>query len=146
MLINFYSLVLILILWSCAKEDPVPVPVDLFAGNHGLVEVIEEYRSTDSQSESFTAPEVFEITKSDFLDPASGERVTAYKFNYGDRFMGMISSEDNVIVGTEICPNNSDLNGVSVTFSSTDQFYVLNMLNCEGREVIANYTKLEIED
>jgi hypothetical protein len=68
--------------------------------------------------------------------------VTAYKFIFDDKFMGMTSSGENVIVGTDSCPNNSDLQGVSVTFSSSDSLYVLNMKNCEGREVIANYTKV----
>ncbi len=135
----YILLIAVLFFGSCKKEDPAPV--DVFVGNFLLEEVIEEFKPTGSQTGSFIAPSQFEVTKSDFLDPSTGERITAYKFLYDDKFLGLASTEDNIIVGTSTCPNASDLKAVSITYMQADLVYQLHMVNCEGREVLANYNK-----
>ena len=132
-------LTVILFFGSCKKDEPAPV--DVFAGSFLLAEVLEEFKPTGTQTGSFIAPSEYVVTKSDFLDPSTGERITAYKFLYDDIFMGLTSTEDDVIVGTSTCPNSSDLKAVSVTYMPGEQLYQLHMVNCEGREVLANYTK-----
>lgn len=132
--------VFLLLIGSCKKDDPVPK--DIFVGSFFLVNVIEEYNPSNSTENKFLAPEVYDVTKTELLDPTTGTRVVAYKFEYGNRFMGLTQSDTNVIVGTDECPNTFDLKGVSITFSSINSLYTLNMLNCEGREVIAEYSPL----
>lgn len=129
------------ILISCNKEEPLPV--DLFEGSYSLINVIEEHNPEEQSKPKFLAPKSFKVTKSEFLDPASGELVSAYKFNDDfNRFMGLTNSEQNVILGTDDCPNADDLTGVSITFLDSSNLYELNMKNCEGRDAIGEYSLL----
>lgn len=130
---------------ACKNADD-PVPADIFDGNYTLNEVIEEYDPDDPEKEmeKFLAPDFFEILKSDFFDPTSGELVTAYKFFIDDIFLGLTINNETQLVGMENCPNANDINGVS--FQKLDNsLYQLNMLNCVGREVLATYTRLQEE-
>ena len=133
------------VLTGCKKESD-PVPEDEFVGIYVLVEVITEYNPSDpdKSDEKFLAPETFEITKSDFLDPTTGEIITAYKYFYDDIFLGMLENNSNQLVGTESCPNANDISGASVS-PIENTLYQLNMLNCSGREVLANYGKITSE-
>ena len=130
---------------SCSKEED-PIPEDLFVGAYDLEEVFEEYNPNDQDKadEKFLAPMTFIVTKSEFLDPNTGELVAAYKFFINDSFMGLAEepgSNGLVLVGTQTCPNEDDLSGVSITLQESG-LYKLNMLNCVGREVRADYTRL----
>jgi len=133
------------VLTGC-KKDSDPVPEDEFVGIYTLAEVITEYNPTDpdKSDEKFLAPETFEITKSDFLDPTTGELITAYKYFYDDVFLGMMENNSNQLVGTESCPNSNNISGASVS-PMEDSLYQLNMLNCPLREVLANYGKFTSE-
>lgn len=133
---SLFPVVFILMI-SCGEDDPAPV--DLFAGDYTLVNVIEEH-DPNNNSEKFLAPDVYVVTKTEFLDPTTGNRIAAYKYEDDTRFIGMMQSATEVLVGTDNCPNSSDLNGASITFSGVSSLYTLNMRNCEGREVIAEYT------
>ncbi len=127
------------LLISCKDEDPQPV--DLFAGDYAVVNIIEEYDPEESGKVEFLAPKLFTVLKTEFLDPTTGELVSAYKFEDDrNRFMGLTNGDENVIVGTDDCPNREDLNGVSITFSTINNLYTLNMQNCEGRDIIAEYS------
>jgi len=127
------------LLISCKDEDPQPV--DLFAGDYTVVNIIEEYDPEESGKVEFLAPKLFTVLKTEFLDPTTGELVSAYKFEDDrNRFMGLTNGDENVIVGTDDCPNREDLNGVSITFSTINNLYTLNMQNCEGRDIIAEYS------
>jgi len=127
---------------GCKKDDD-PAPVDLFVGIYDLVSVIEEYdpSNPNSADEKFLAPESFEITKSELLNPVTGEMVSSYSFLVGEMFLGLTeqnNSDGMVLVGTQDCPNDDDLRAVSITIQQ-DSLYRLNMVNCITREVIADY-------
>lgn len=144
-----YHLLLILMIVAGCKKDDEPMPEDIFVGEYLVQEVVEEYNPTDPdrQGEKFLAPDVFTIVKSDFLNPTTGEKVTSYKFFIDTVFLGLseqIDSNGLVIVGTQGCPNIDDLSGVSVT-SQESGLYRLNMLNCIGREVLADYSRTVAE-
>ena len=128
------------LLVGCAKEDPAPV--DLFDGNYTLVNVIEEHDPNDN-SQKFLAPDVYTVSKTELLDPSTGQSISAYKYEDNSRFIGMTQSDSEALVGSKSCPNSSDLNAASITFSSVSSLYTLNMRNCEGREVIAEYSITE---
>jgi len=143
--ITFAFLALGICLCSCSKEED-PIPEDLFVGTYDLEQVFEEYNPNDpeKEDEKFLAPSTFIVTKSDFLNPLTGELVSAYKFFIDDSFMGLFEdpgSAGTVLVGTQTCPNENELSGVSITLQESG-LYSLNMLNCVGREVLADYTRL----
>jgi hypothetical protein len=144
---KFYicSLLLTVLLISSCGKDEEPVPDELFVGNYVLVEVIEEYNPTDPNrsDEKFLAPELFTVSKSDVLNPITGEMVTTYKFLINDIFMGLAEqsgSGGDVLVGTAPCPNDDDLEAVSISLLDGGM-YQLNMFNCIRREVIADYNR-----
>lgn len=121
-----------LVVCACGKDDPPPP--EIFAGDYLLLEIEEEHST-------FEAPDVYQIINTEFLDPTTGERFPAYKYqDEMDRFMGMAQTEEFVIVGTDACPNGSGLDGVSLTYLPDSSVYRLNMRNCEGREIIAVYS------
>jgi hypothetical protein len=127
------------LLISCKEEDPQPV--DLFAGDYTVVNIIEEYDPEESGKVKFLAPKLYTVIKTEFLDPTTGELISAYKFEDDlNRFMGLTDGGENILVGTDDCPNREDLNGVSITFSTITNLYTLKMQNCEGRDIIAEYS------
>jgi hypothetical protein len=137
-----FIIITIIIVGGC-KKDEDPVPVDLFVGIYDLVSVIEEYdpSNPDNADDKFLAPESFEITKSELLNPITGEMVSSYSFLVGEIFMGLTeqgNSDGMVLVGTQVCPNDDDLRAVSITIQP-NSLYRLNMVNCITREVIADY-------
>ena len=135
-----------LVINGCKKEED-PEPVDLFVGNYFLEVVIEEHNPSNSAEEKFLAPETFEITKSELLNPVTGEMVSSYKFLMGEVFLGLTEQSNSngmVLVGKQGCPNADDLSAVSITIQQ-DGFYRNNMFNCINREIIADYDKLVSE-
>ena len=135
----------ITVLGGC-KKDEDPVSEDLFVGNYFLVNVDVEFDpdDPDRQDEAFLAPEDFQVTKSDLLNPITGEMVSSYKLLIDDIFLGLTEqsgSGGTALVGTQACPNDDDLRAGSITFVESD-LYSLNLINCIGREVLATYSRV----
>jgi hypothetical protein len=141
-LFSILGIIIITVIVAGCKKDEDPVPEDSFVGNYFLELVIEEHdpSNPDSVDEEFLAPETFEVTNSELLNPITGEMISSYKFLLKDVFLGLIEQSEMVLVGTQGCPNDDDLRAVSVTIQQ-DGLYRLNMANCINREVIADYTR-----
>jgi hypothetical protein len=138
----------IVFLTSCKKEEE-PIPEDIFVGQYLLQEVLDEYNPTDPNREEdkFLAPELFRITKSDFFNPVTGETISSYKFLIDSVFIGISEKTDSngsILVGVQSCTSVEDvLNSASITLLENEQ-YRLNMFNCVGREVLADYSRSPI--
>ena len=146
----FVYIILTIVLVAGCKKDEEPAPEDLFVGNYSLVEVEVEFdpEDPDRQGDPFLAPEGFQVTKSDLLNPVTGEMVPSYKLLIDDIFLGLIEQEGSggtALVGTQACPNDDDIRAASITFLESE-LYSFNMLNCIGREVLATYSRVvEVE-
>ena len=138
--------VVALVALGCSKDDEV-VPEDPFVGFYTVSEVIEEFDPTEpgSEEEKFLAPSEFEIQKEQFLDPTTGTFFTAYKlFIMGDFITGLQETGTGNLEGELPCPNSTDIRSVNIALEST--LHRLSMVNCEFREVIADYTKIISEE